>query len=64
MGFTGLFLLLLGCFVCSLAGRKWQHSKIKMYYQPSNKVWRQLFEETDLQKIKFKPSLLALNEFS
>ena len=47
-----------------LTVRKWQSSRIKMHYQPSSNLWAEVFKQTDLMKMKYKPSIWALHPFT
>lgn len=57
----GIWLFLLTLIMGAITVRRWQSGNIKMYYQPSNKLWSELLTSTDLLKIKYKPSIFALN---
>lgn len=59
------FLMLLATVVfVLLTVRKWQSSPLKMYYQPSSSLWPEVFNQTGLLKMKYKPSIWTLHPFT
>jgi predicted alpha/beta-fold hydrolase len=41
--------------------RRWQIKKIKLYYQPTSKMYTEFVKETGMDKMRYTPWLFALN---
>ena len=57
----GLLTFLIVMITSSYFMRKWQTRKFKLYYQPSQQMYRDLLKQTNLATMKYRPHLMALN---
>jgi len=55
-----LTVLITICFLAYFA-RRWQIRRVRFYYQPSSEKYKDLFKNTDLASMRYKPWLFTLN---
>ena len=57
----GIFTFLLTFITLCYLVRRWQIKRIKLYYQPTSKMYSEFVKLTDLDKMRYTPWLFALN---
>ena len=55
--FTFLLTIITICYTV----RRWQSKKIKLYYQPTSKMYSEFVKQTEMNKMRYTPWLFALN---
>jgi hypothetical protein len=56
----GWVLVALCCILTCLIMRKYQTKKLKLFFQPTNKIYQKFVSETDIKTMRYKPWFAAI----
>jgi hypothetical protein len=56
----GFFLVAFCCILTLLVMRKYQTKKLKLFFQPTNKLYQQFVSESEIKSMRYKPWFAAI----